>query len=62
MMKMYTTYINEYDGATAVWTKYSAKQEFADYIAVHKRFSWVWLSVRTALAHFPLCFCSGGGV
>jgi hypothetical protein len=36
MMKMYTTYINEYDGATAVWTKYSAKQEFADYIAVHE--------------------------
>lgn len=33
MMKMYTTYINEYDGATAVWTKYSVKQEFADYIA-----------------------------
>jgi hypothetical protein len=32
MMKMYTTYINEYDGATAVWTKFSVKPEFADYI------------------------------
>jgi hypothetical protein len=37
MMKMYTTYINEYDGATAVWTKFSVKPEFADYITVYKQ-------------------------
>ncbi len=61
MMKMYTTYINEYDGATAVWTKYSAKQEFADYIAVHERFSWECVVECPDRARsFPLMLLSPG--
>lgn len=33
-MKMYTSYINDYDNANAIWTKYATKPEFADYLNV----------------------------
>jgi hypothetical protein len=34
MMKMYTSYINDYDNANVIWNKYNHKPEFDDYLMV----------------------------
>ncbi len=38
-MKMYTSYINEYDDAAEIFKKYSTQKEFMDFLLVSSEYT-----------------------